>query len=195
MKFEEGHLYHIFNRGVAKREIFFHDENYLYFLRKIRTHIAPHGRILAYCLMPNHFHIMMQVDKFQVDYKTKNEVLVNRTLNASIGIMLRSYTIAIQKQESFIGSLFEQHTSANCLTTNTKLTPAFLNAFFGTMIQTAIPEKQYPALCFDYIHDNPLKAGLVRRPEQWIYSSLIDYLGLRNGTLINKILAKELGLI
>ncbi|MBF8296934.1 MAG: hypothetical protein HW389_3479 [Bacteroidetes bacterium] len=35
----------------------------------------------------------------------------------------------------------------------------------------------------DYIHNNPVKAGLVSSPEQWIYSSAADYLGIRRGPL------------
>ena len=33
-------------------------------------------------------------------------------------------------------------------------------------------------------------AGLVNMPEAWKYSSLVDYQGIRNGTLINKARAK-----
>lgn len=36
----------------------------------------------------------------------------------------------------------------------------------------------------DYIHLNPVSAGLVRRAEDWQYSSYRDILGLRHGTLI-----------
>ena len=34
-----------------------------------------------------------------------------------------------------------------------------------------------------YIHMNPVSAGLVARPEEWIFSSCRDYIGLRDGTL------------
>jgi len=34
-----------------------------------------------------------------------------------------------------------------------------------------------------YIHMNPVTAGLVARPEEWIFSSYRDYIGLREGTL------------
>ncbi|PZF73973.1 hypothetical protein DN068_06445 [Taibaiella soli] len=37
-----------------------------------------------------------------------------------------------------------------------------------------------------YIHQNPIRAGLVNRLEDWEYSSFKDYAGLRNGTLCNK---------
>ena len=34
-----------------------------------------------------------------------------------------------------------------------------------------------------YIHLNPVRAGLVRRPEDWPYSSYREYIGLRMGAL------------
>lgn len=43
-----------------------------------------------------------------------------------------------------------------------------------------------------YIHQNPLKAGLVKKIEDWPYSSFLDYCGLRNGTLCKKLLLMEL---
>ena len=43
-----------------------------------------------------------------------------------------------------------------------------------------------------YIHQNPMKANLVKKMEDWDYSSFKDYCGLRNGTLCNKELAVQL---
>ena len=50
----------------------------------------------------------------------------------------------------------------------------------------------YPFICFHYIHQNPLKAGLVKRMEDWEMGSFQDYAGLRNGTLCNRKIAQEL---
>ena len=47
-------------------------------------------------------------------------------------------------------------------------------------------------VAFHYIHDNPLKANLVSKLEDWIYSSFGDYAGLRNGNLCDKELASQL---
>jgi len=44
----------------------------------------------------------------------------------------------------------------------------------------------------NYIHQNPMKAKLVKWMEDWDYSSFKDYYGLRNGTLVNKKLAAQL---
>jgi len=59
MNFETGNLYHIYNQGNNRQKIFFSRENYLFFLNKIKTHILPHADIVAWCLLPNHFHLMV----------------------------------------------------------------------------------------------------------------------------------------
>ena len=50
----------------------------------------------------------------------------------------------------------------------------------------------YAVTTFHYIHYNPFEAGLVKKPGDWSYSSLQDYLGKRNGQLCNKALAVEM---
>ncbi|WP_461088195.1 transposase [Spirosoma gilvum] len=81
--------------------------------------------------------------------------------------LLSSYTQGINKQENRTGSLFAQNTKAKLVSCN----------------ETKI---DYSLLCLNYIHQNPLRAGLVQRAEDWPYSSFIDYAHLRNGTLCAK---------
>ena len=124
MQFETGHLYHIYNRGNNSQKIFYNRENYLFFLRKIRQYIIPYADILAWVLMPNHFHIMVYVKSVAIGIQsqslTQSETLTlntrSRTINDSIGVLLRTYARAIQKQEKMVGSLFQEHTKASCLT-------------------------------------------------------------------------------
>lgn len=202
MYFEEDHLYHVFNQGNNKQQIFFKEDNYLFFLKKIRTHISPYAEVLAYCLMPNHFHLMIKVSRVEVDISegfVQNETLAKvackRTLNQSIGIMLRSYTCAINKQEGMSGSLFRKETKAQCLTQRDRISPAYFNTTFGANLNIDIAEFNYSKRCFNYIHENPVGAALVGKAEEWIFCSAPDYAGLRNGTLVNKSTAKDEGLI
>ncbi len=118
-----------------------------------------------------------------------------RTLNDSIAIMLRSYTRAINKQYQKHGSLFEQHTKALCLTEPQTVSPAYFNTHFGMMGNLDLPETNYLNVCFDYIHQNPVSGKVVANPEDWEFSSYRDYYGGRKGKLVNRELAKELGLI
>jgi len=197
MNFEPGNLYHIYNQGNNRQKIFFSRDNYLFFLKKIKTHILPHADIVAWCLMPNHFHLMIYVKDTEADSggatlsRTPTNAPTNNELNKSIGILLASYTRAINKQDNSTGSVFRKETKAECLTNINGITPAF----FGSHINVRIPEKEYPQVCFNYIHQNPVSANLVKLPEEWEFSSYADYCGIRNGKLINRVRAAEFGLV
>lgn len=55
-----GRYYHIFNRGIDRKAIFFNGRNYPYFLQKYAEKTQGYFRTYAYCLMENHFHLMVQ---------------------------------------------------------------------------------------------------------------------------------------
>ncbi len=105
--------------------------------------------------------------------------------------MLRSYTNAINKQQKWKGALFRKKTKAECVTCSDGSIPSFFNTNSGTQINIIDPEKQYPEMCFHYIHQNPVKAGLASNASDWEFSSARDYAGLRNGNLVNKKVAKQ----
>ena len=94
--------------------------------------------------------------------------------------MLRSYTRTINKKENKTGSLLIQKKKMKNL----------------TEIQNdhiSLPNNMgYDFYCFHYIHQNPVVAGLVGTPEEWELSSCRDYIGKRNGTLVNKKLTLEI---
>ncbi len=160
----------------------------------------PYADIMAWCLMPNHFHWMVYVretDIFRSRGATQSRtptISDNISFNKSIGILLASYTRAINNQENITGSLFREKTKAECLTAFNGITPSFYNTEFGTIMNITDPEKEYPQICFNYIHNNPVKAGLVKSAEDWEFSSFQDICGMRNGKLINRERINEFGL-
>jgi REP element-mobilizing transposase RayT len=59
-KFHAGEYYHLYNRGNARQTIFFESENYRFFLTRLRKYFTPQAAdIVAYCLMPNHYHLLI----------------------------------------------------------------------------------------------------------------------------------------
>ncbi|HOY30971.1 MAG TPA: hypothetical protein PKW80_03740 [Bacteroidales bacterium] len=217
MHFEPEHCYHIFNQGNNRELIFFNRENYFFFLKKIETHILPFADVLAYCLMPNHFHLMVYTShqmtsqqivphqeklSHQMTSQLTHQMTSShqmskgkQTFVQSIAIMLRSYTRAVNIQENRSGSLFKPHTKALCLTNNSTITPSFSDTIHGALINIPYPDKEYPKLCFNYIHNNPVKAGLVKNANEWEFSSYCDYYENRQSNIINHMRAKECGLI
>lgn len=169
MHSEEDYCYHVYNR--SKETIFFERDNYLFFLEKIRKQLFPFCEILAWCLMPNHFHFMIIANKegcLLTGEKHRPNVQI---LSKNLGTIFSSYTRAINKMTSQKGRLFAHNTTAKQLN------------FKGEF---------YARNCFQYIHQNPKLHGLVKKMENWEFSSFRDYIGLRNGTLINQALAREI---
>ncbi len=165
-----GKCYHVYNRGNNRQPIFFSDDNYVFFLRKIRHFISPVAEIISWTLMPNHFHLLIYANENSVKTATRNGIEVQQ-FSEGIKGLLSSYTKAINKQNNRSGSLFQQKTKAKEIDLNSEL---------------------QLMIAFHYIHQNPLKAGLVKRMEDWPFSSFRDYMNLRNGTICNKELANQM---
>jgi hypothetical protein len=84
-------------------------------------------------------------------------------LSMKIGTLLNSYSQAFNKMYNRHGNLFQQKTNAK-----------------------PIPDNRYLLSLLTYIHQNPVRSKLVEKPHQWIYSSYLDYIDLRTGTLPRK---------
>ncbi|MBI5371478.1 MAG: hypothetical protein HZA79_05565 [Sphingobacteriales bacterium] len=183
MKFKPGHVYHVYNRGNNKVRIFFKEENYHYFLRKIKNEWLKCCEIYCYCLMPNHFHFMLSPTE-----EGCQPVLLNGTesalqnLSKAIGKTLSSYTQAINIQNKTTGTLFQKKTRSKILTEELLPDPAF-------------SMNNYLRNCFFYIHNNPLKAALVKDHTEWLHSSWAEYHNLTELKLCDAELTKnKLGL-
>ncbi len=147
----KGHAYHIFNRGCNRERIFFTDANYVYLLKKIKeTHGKYGANLIAYCLMPNHYHFLVQQQ-------------TDRPLSDWLQNIFNGYSQAINKQERRSGTLFQGRP---------KNIDIYDDRYF---IQLAL-----------YIHYNPVEAGLVKKPEDWLYSNYLEWAGKRNGSLVDR---------
>ena len=81
-------------------------------------------------------------------------------LKDRIGRWQSSFTKGINKAHKRSGSLFQLHAKA-----------------------ILIDDEGYLICVLNYIHQNALRAGLVEKPEDWLYSSYPDLAGFRKGTL------------
>jgi putative transposase len=120
--------------------------------------------------MPNHFHFLIHSTKDSEKIKRIGNIDVCELSNG-FRLLQSNYAMYFNKQYERTGSLFRQKTKSKSM---------------------AEGDNHYGFVAFQYIHQNPLKAGLVTRMENWIYSSFADYLKLRNGTLCDQELAFKL---
>ena len=56
-----GRFFHVFNRGNNGDNLFYQERNYAYFLRKYFEYMSPVLDTYCYCLLPNHFHLLVRV--------------------------------------------------------------------------------------------------------------------------------------
>jgi REP element-mobilizing transposase RayT len=88
-------IYHLYNRGVDKNNIFFQKSDWEHFYHKMQYYFKPkHVSVLAYCLMPNHFHLLIEVH---------SEQLISKVLQP----FFASYVTSVNKYHQRVGPLFQ----------------------------------------------------------------------------------------
>jgi REP element-mobilizing transposase RayT len=105
-----GHYYHIYNRGNNGENLFPEERNYHYFLKLYIRYIYPIADTYAYCLMKNHFHLLVRINPKPDLPGFKNlEGLTQRNYSQSFSNLFNAYTKAINKAYDRSGSLFEKN--------------------------------------------------------------------------------------
>jgi len=154
ISFDPGAYYHIYNRGVNRKKIFFEDRNYVFFLFNIERYIFSLADLAAYCLMPNHYHLLIYIRETS---EVTSEVRLTSEVTSEVSrAMMRlsvSYTKTINLRYDRVGPLFQ-------------------GAFQAKYVETG----PYLSHLIGYIHLNPVTSELVDNPEDWLYSSFRDYM-------------------
>lgn len=120
-KYGEGEYYHVYNRGVNKNLIFYDELDYGYFLSLFKKYLSPEPardksrrllpnyaqevELVAYCLMPNHYHLM-----FYLKEKPGIEHVMRSVMTA--------YSMYINRRHKRVGSLFQNHFLASRITSD-----------------------------------------------------------------------------
>jgi putative transposase len=154
---EPGGYFHIYDRGVNGENLFREERNYVYFLNLYVRHITPVAETFAYCLLRNHFHLLVRIrtqtdavsETASVSVSETPSVSVTPTLaSKAINNFLTAYAKAVNKSYDRTGALFQHH--------------------FGRIPVTS---SRYFAALVRYIHYNPCKHGFVADFREWPHSS------------------------
>lgn len=93
--FTAAQVYHVYNRGINREPIFVKSDNYVYLLSKVKSLIVELPvTVLAYCLMPNHYHFVLHQDG-------------DLSISVFIQRLFLTYSQAFNKQQGRRGPLFE----------------------------------------------------------------------------------------
>ncbi len=161
----EDAYYHVYNRGVEKRNIFLDESDYKFFLHLLKLYLSPNNahiphvlvtrrnlvrpravsqvadevKLVAYCLMPNHFHLLIK----------------QKTINGMTKLLRKvstTYAMYFNEKYNRVGSLFQ-----------------------GPYKAVLIDSEHYLLHLSRYIHLNPVELT-GRNPVSYPYSSYSYYL-------------------
>ncbi len=165
------HTYHIFNRANGDERLFREPENYRFFMKKYGQYLNPVADTFAYCLMPNHFHLLL---RFQSSEKlarlNTQDKETSQFLAHTVSNFLNSYCKSFNKLYHRRGSLLMRHS---------KRQPVSDESYFLKLIH--------------YIHCNPVAGGLAERPADWRFSSYPALVGAKPTSLLREEVLERFG--
>ena len=107
---EPERIYHIYNRGINGGQLFFNHQNYLYFLKLVAAKINPIAKVYSYCLLQNHFHILLEIRSETIIRQTfpeKEKTVIHHIISHQFSNAFNSYSQAVNKHFGRTGKLFE----------------------------------------------------------------------------------------
>ena len=134
--------HHVTQRGNRRQRTFFSDEDFRLYFRLLRYWCVKAGtRVWAWCLMPNHVHLVLVPADAD-------------GLRKTMAPIHSRYTWEINQRECWRGHLWQDRFSSFPM------------------------DEAHVHACLRYVELNPVRAGLVARPEDWRWSSTRTHLGL-----------------
>lgn len=157
-----GKSYHILSRAVGNEKLFLNDENYRFFLERFEKYISPVADILTYNLLPNHFHLIVDIkteDKILEYYKSKNKL--NKEYDSwqhsfvmqQFSNFLNSYSKSFNKVNNRKGSLFTDYIRRVMINDDSQLSSTIF-----------------------YVHKNAVHHGYCKNITDWRWSSYKTFL-------------------
>ena len=154
----QGCLYHIYNRGNRGENIFLDEDDYRFFILRLRQNLYPSVEkprwmqclpddsfsLSCYCLLPNHFHLLIRQNK---------DLPISKLLLR----ICTSYSIYFNKKYKKIGHIFQDQFKQ----------------------KNIISDEYFKWLCA-YINQNPRLHGLVNFAKDYKWSSYNEFLNISN---------------
>lgn len=181
--------YHIFNHANGFENIFTEDENYRFFLDKYKHYIAPIAETYAYCLLPNHFHLVVRVRRKEVI----EDLIRNKNnfpkVSLDFGKVRGEVKITDDDIEKYLSKQFSNFFSSYTQSFN-KMYKRMGSLFIKNFKREVILDKEYFMNAVVYIHRNPVHHGFCGHYTDWSYTSYCEISEHRSEVVdVNKLLA------
>jgi len=166
--------YHIFNHANGFENVFSEDDNFHFFLEKYQLYITPIAETYAYCLMPNHFHLVVRIRKQEVIeeiIRNKNNFSNNNNFSKVWNFgKVSSSNIENKEIEKFLSKQFSNLFSSYTQSFN-KVYKRMGSLFIKNFKREAILDKEHFFNAVIYTHRNPIHHGFCTAFTEWGYSS------------------------
>ncbi len=151
---EKDYYYHIFNRGINSCIIFQNEANMSYFLILIEKHLAKKVDVIAYCLMNNHFHLIVKL--------IEDGTIVSQAFSN----LFNAYAKAFNKQQNRTGSLFEKHFKRKKILDETYLKNSIIYVHNNPVNHKVVKSlKDYSFSSYNYYFSNENNKSILSRSE------------------------------
>ncbi len=174
-----GEKYYLFNHANGWENICKEQKNYEFFLKKLGYQIWPFCNLFAYCLMPKHFHLVLQVRNEEelrgIWQKEQSSTIITPKqlelkISKSFSNSFSSYTQAYNKVYNRMGSLF-----------------------ITSMKMETVDDDNYFCKVVHYTHANPVHHRFTKKMEGWPHSSYKIFLSKGTTKLIRDYVLEKFG--
>lgn len=163
--FEDGEIFHVYNRTNNHERLFLNDDNRQYFLKRYTELLSSFLDTFSWSLLPNHFHFLVRVkaktailsflqklkdDELTITEKRfiENQISLSQLIEHEFTRFFQSYALAFNKTHQRSGNLF-----------------------YKPFKRVKIEKEAHFTMAIIYIHANALKHGIVKDFTKYRWSS------------------------
>lgn len=153
----EAQFFHLYNRGVNGENLFKNEDSYRVFLEQYRYYCGKVFETWAWCLLKNHFHLLVWVKKDPAEPRRDGPGLFRLNASRQLGHLFNSFAQKVNKAHRRTGPLFE-----------------------SPFERKWVDNEDYLTRLVRYCHLNPVHHGFVKDCRDWPHSSYHDILANNN---------------
>ncbi len=168
----EGQYFHIYNRGVNSETLFKEERNYYYFLQQYKLYCADVLETLAWCLLKNHFHLLVYVKENVEVPRRDGQGMFKMNASKQLGHFFNSYAQSINKAHQRTGPLFE-----------------------SPFERRLVDDESYLMAMIYYCHRNAQHHGFVKDFRDWKFSSYTEIIKNNNSLVAAEKVIQRFGSI
>ncbi len=165
--FHPGYYYHVFNRTNNQELLFKSVDNYAYFLKRYTFFLAPFVRTYAFCLLPNHFHLLISI-------RETEEIITYLQQLPRAERTQTQHSFLENQQEAKIGELVSQQFRRFFIGYTEAINKAYHrngSLFARPFKRKWIEQESYLANVIVYIHSNPVNHSVSDNFKTYRWSS------------------------